>query len=906
MGRRMRLVALIGAVVLVSSGCDWLQWGGGATHRGTIYEPVLNKTNVAGLVPSTMATIPTTSPAVTSNGLVFVESAGLLTAFDAKTSAVVWSASLPAGSTEGGTPAIHQASNTIFVVVAGASPVLVGFDVSGVRNCNPLLDTCRPVFSAQLGNAFGPSSPPVVDGAKVFANGANTLFAFDATGQTNCTSSSGQATCTPLWSAATGFAAGGVAPAVADGVVYDAIRTGGTFALGAFSKSSGSPLWTGSLGASPVTASPSIGADGSVFVPAGQAIDVFAGDGCGSPTCPPSFALVARSGDPLGGFLATPAIDGPNLYATNRNGLLYAWPSSACGTPTCQPSLALPVDAPAGGSPAYSQSPVIANGILFLLTRQVVGSATHAVLLARNEADLTPLKSWDLGSGGLGAGLANVSVAESVVYASVANALVAVHAPPVEPLASLSTSPLALSPAFSPSTFDYVLRCAQGSNSVTFTMSAVPGGTVALVAPTTTQPSQSQTATVSLNENQAAVVEASNAGGATARYWIRCLPHDFPPLAATPHPAAGTPSPGWYLVGNNITPAGTPSYAMILDSHGTPVWYKRAALAALNITPLGHDSVAFMSTLALVGFGADPNGHYDAYSLDTGGSTTIRTVGVPTDLHELYAPSNGHHLLLSYPLKRGVDLTGLQSTPTPGPNSTIADCVVQDIDPQGGLVWQWTASDHIDPVTESTTAPSVNLNGETVYDVYHCNSIDEGATGDLLVSARHLNAVFEIRRSDGRVVWKLGGKPVNKDGAAIIAIQNDPAGGMVMQHDARYLPNGHVSVFDNRSPQAAVPARGVEYALDLVSKTAHPVFSFSSPDNAPSCCMGSFRRYPDGHSVIGWGYVTVSNGSVFTEINASGQAVFDVRFASAYASYRSVKVPPPRFDVNVLRATAGQ
>ena len=69
--------------------------------------------------------------------------------------------------------------------------------------------------------------------------------------------------------------------------------------------------------------------------------------------------------------------------------------------------------------------------------------------------------------------------------------------------------------------------------------------------------------------------------------------------------------------------------------------------------------------------------------------------------------------------------------------------------------------------------------------------------------------------------------------------------------------------------------------------------------------MGSFRRYPDGHSVIGWGYVLVSN-PVFTEINASGQAVLDVRFASGYASYRAVKVPPPRFDINVLRATAGQ
>ena len=108
MGRWTRLVALFGAVLLVSSGCDWLQWGGGPTHRGTIYEPVISKSNVATMVPSTMASIVSTSPAVTSVGLVFVEADGVLSALDAKSSAVVWSAALPAGSTVGGAPAIHQ------------------------------------------------------------------------------------------------------------------------------------------------------------------------------------------------------------------------------------------------------------------------------------------------------------------------------------------------------------------------------------------------------------------------------------------------------------------------------------------------------------------------------------------------------------------------------------------------------------------------------------------------------------------------------------------------------------------------------------------------------------------------------------------------------------------------------
>jgi hypothetical protein len=84
------------------------------------------------------------------------------------------------------------------------------------------------------------------------------------------------------------------------------------------------------------------------------------------------------------------------------------------------------------------------------------------------------------------------------------------------------------------------------------------------------------------------------------------------------------------------------------------------------------------------------------------------------------------------------------------------------------------------------------------------------------------------------------------------------------------------------------------------------VFSFVSPTNSPSCCQGSFRRYSDGHSVVGWGLVNTFDGRAFTELDEAGNAVLDLAFGSGYASYRAVKVPTTRFDIGVLRATAGQ
>ena len=672
-----------------------------------------------------------------------------------------------------------------------------------------------------------------------------------------------------------------------------------------FDAGSGATLWTGSLGAA-ITATPSV-AGNKVFVPAGSVIDVFPASGCGSSSCSPAFALERKAGDPNDSFLATPALEGSNVFATNGNGSLYAWPQSGCGAASCRPAQSVVLNAPSGGSTSYEQTPAVLGGMLFVAAQRVVTASDHVLAFALDESTLQTLASWDLGAGTYGAGLGSPSAAWGVVYVPTGAGLIALHAPPVQPLASLTVAPLALTPNFSASTFDYALACAAGTNTVTLTMAAAPGGTVQLVAPITTSPSAAQSPTVQLNENQAAVVRAANAQGATADYWVRCLPHDFPRISVG-HPNPGGPTPGWYVLGDNFLPTGAGSFAMILDTNGTPVWYRRATTGITShVVPLGHDTIAIMQGPA-ESFTTDPNGHYDVYNLDSNTTSSISAAGIVTDEHELATMRNGDHLLLSYVLKDGVDLTGLTGTPTPGPNSTIADCVVSDVDPQGNLVWRWTGSDHIDPRTETTIAPvpTFAVNGKTVYDVFHCNSIDPNPNGNVLVSARHMNAVFEIRRSDGKILWKMGGTPTNKDGATIISVQGDPDGSFVMQHDARYLPNGDISLFDNENQQTNFAARGVEYSVNFTTHVAHPVFSFAAPTNGPSCCMGDFRRMSDGHSVIGWGLLVPFGGPLSAELDGAGNDVFDLSFPDGGASYRVVKVPPTRFDINVLRATAGQ
>jgi hypothetical protein len=274
----------------------------------------------------------------------------------------------------------------------------------------------------------------------------------------------------------------------------------------------------------------------------------------------------------------------------------------------------------------------------------------------------------------------------------------------------------------------------------------------------------------------------------------------------------------------------------------------------------------------------------------------VTAVGTPTDAHELHRLANGNYVLLSYPQESHVDLTGLQSL---GNDETIEDCEIQEIDPTGNLVWSWIATDHVDPVQESLVQNVTTGNGKTVVDVFHCNSIDADADGNLLLSIRHASAAVYIERATGTVLWKLGGSATNKDGATNVQIVSDPQTTFSKQHDVRFLDPSHITMFDNHGGGPAGSARGVEYELDFRTNQATPVWQFLG--SGQSQYTGSFRRFPDGESVISWGYIP-GDTRVVTEVDAIGKVVLEISIDSS--SYRGLKVAKSQLDIALMRATA--
>lgn len=451
-------------------------------------------------------------------------------------------------------------------------------------------------------------------------------------------------------------------------------------------------------------------------------------------------------------------------------------------------------------------------------------------------------------------------------------------------LSALEVGPLPLSPAFSPDIHDYVVRCASGANVLSITMAAAADGRAGLMLPSVSEVATAQTVAVSVQEDAAVVVQATAPGRQTGEYWIRCLPHDFPALTVLAHPEAGQPTRGWYLIGSGVLPTGVAGFAMILDNNGTPVWYQRSGNGVYNVMPIADNTVAY--------FG---DSKYQIRHLDTAQLESVQTAGVDTDLHDLQRLPNGNYLLMSYPLLDNIDLSGLSDF---GAAQTVVDCVLQEIDTSGAAVWQWRASEHVNPVIETTYPMQYVREGRDVVDVYHCNSIDTDAQGNVLLSARHLDAALLISKQDGRVLWKLGGSAASTEGAPVFGIEGGSDAAFFRQHDARFLPGGGVSLFDNRTEMPGA-ARGVEYQLDFDRYVARVAAQYVGP--LPSVAMGSFRHYEDGTRLVGWGLPQAGSDLVFSEFSASGQPIFEVALQTGCHSYRALKAPVSTYDLPTLR-----
>ncbi|MEO3754165.1 arylsulfotransferase family protein [Streptomyces sp. B6B3] len=308
----------------------------------------------------------------------------------------------------------------------------------------------------------------------------------------------------------------------------------------------------------------------------------------------------------------------------------------------------------------------------------------------------------------------------------------------------------------------------------------------------------------------------------------------------------------------------------IYDNSGQLIWTRAATGGGMyyDFEPVTFRGQPALATFQVASFGGTGT---RCVILDTSYNeiATLTMQGnYPLDPHDVeFSPDGDRVLLQSY------STATYNLSPYGGPaNATIMNPVIQEIDLNTNQVtFQWSAIENI-PVTETTESLT---GGFGFFDLYHTNSLEYDTDGDILVSARNTSTVYKIDIDTGDIIWRFGGE--NND----FTFNGGSAAMPSYQHDARRLPDGSLSVFDNGNAHSPATSRGTVYDIDEQAMTATLVEDMRPTSPLFGMYVGNNRLLDNGNFLVSYG-----NTGQFEEYR-DGQRVFTGRFDQGYVTYRT-------------------
>ena len=249
------------------------------------------------------------------------------------------------------------------------------------------------------------------------------------------------------------------------------------------------------------------------------------------------------------------------------------------------------------------------------------------------------------------------------------------------------------------------------------------------------------------------------------------------------------------------------------------------------------------------------------------------------DLHDCQLLANGHALVIAYdPQPVGMDTVVAGGNP----NAIVYGFIVQELDENKDVIFQWRSWDHF-KITDCSVSSQVNLLSSSI-DYVHGNSVQMTPDGNILISSRHMNEITKIDRQSGLVLWRMGRNAVNNQ----FTFPNDTRG-WSHQHDARYLPNGHITLYDNGNNLSPQYSRALELQLDEENLVATKVWEYRHTPDVFGGFMGNVQRHADGSTTIGWG--GNFGTPAMTDLHADGTVAAEVTVPAGRVNYRGFRFP---------------
>ena len=383
---------------------------------------------------------------------------------------------------------------------------------------------------------------------------------------------------------------------------------------------------------------------------------------------------------------------------------------------------------------------------------------------------------------------------------------------------------------------------------------------------------------------------SSPVGGAWA---FRTRP-DLTPPAVEVNAQAHDTAPGYIFVAPEEGGAGQGG-SMIFDDRGEVVWFR--PLDAPHGRPMNFGVQTYRGEPVLTW--GETAGEYVIFDSSYREIARLRAGnGYDGDHHEfLISPQDTALITIYNSVPQNLTSVGGSE------NGRAWQGIVQELDIESGeVLFEWRSIDHVG-LEETYVEPH-----EDHYlgiDYFHINSIDVDHDDHLLVSARETSAVYKVDRKSGEVIWRLGGKKSD--------FQMGEGTRFAFQHDARRLPDGTISIFDNGSlvfedgiPRAVEESRAIVLELDERNMRASLVREYTHPDEQHADAAGNAQVLPNGNVFVGWG-----RALAISEFGEDGILLFDARLPPENRSYRAFRFPwrghpSDRPAVAVERASEGE
>ncbi len=341
------------------------------------------------------------------------------------------------------------------------------------------------------------------------------------------------------------------------------------------------------------------------------------------------------------------------------------------------------------------------------------------------------------------------------------------------------------------------------------------------------------------------------------RRTIISLPSDFPFF--TPSINLPGKSEGKIFIDHNDGR----SYLMILNDDGSPFFYWKTKFPTSGFEPQPGGKISWNEGW--------PHRFFIVMDSTFTITDTLTAVnGYSTDPHELEMLPGGGYFISCFK-EIPVDMSLIY--PGGNPDALVIDNSIQEFDENKNLIFEWKGIDHF----EITDAIHVNLLGSLI-DFMHLNSIAVDYDNNLIISSRNLCEITKINRTNGEIIWRLGG---NNNQFYFL---NDSLR-FSYQHDAKPTPGkpNHYTLFDN-AKYSYDYSRVVEYYVDTLNMTVKKVWEFIPEQQYFSAHKGNAQRLPNGNTFANFALEDMPKA---VEISPEGDDVlYQADFSDQVQCYR--------------------